>query len=333
LDEEFIEKYYEKLVTPTPHPLPEMALMFRGMLEQCNGSPKTFTADHLSFLLREFMPVGLNTVDSWQLCRSSDVLLNQIGRYKVSQPVTRAFKHRAENPFANSPVVVRWSLLGVQFGGVVDRIICGVIPSLINKGTSPDMISFKVYCWMIESMLHPFVTNLDDRLLLHSVVSEHCSDFIDYVDVNEMQPDVKAKLLGYRPFGFPREVHLTMPNPAQDRYLQGLIDDERERAEIRVLQDEQMRVIGLCLDPFDVATDVTLDEDGVCALCQEVFEACSLKISMQLKCTHILCFDCLHSLINAKYEHVGVIPCPCCRAPICPRRPLERLLHAEHAAG
>jgi hypothetical protein len=182
-------------------------------------------------------------------------------------------------------------------------------------------------------MLHPFVTNLDDRLLLHSVVSEHCSDFIDYVDVNEMQPDVKAKLLGYRPFGFPREVHLTMPNPAQDRYLQGLIDDERERAEIRVLQDVQMRVIGLCLDPFDVATDVTLDEDGVCALCQEVFEACSLKISMQLKCTHILCFDCLHSLINAKYEHVGVIPCPCCRAPICPRRPLERLLHAEHAAG
>jgi hypothetical protein len=68
LDEEFIEKYYEKLVTPTPHPLPEMALMFRGMLEQCNGSPKTFTADHLSFLLREFMPVGLNTFESdWSL--------------------------------------------------------------------------------------------------------------------------------------------------------------------------------------------------------------------------------------------------------------------------
>jgi hypothetical protein len=94
-------------------------------------------------------------------------------------------------------------------------------------------------------MLHRLVTVLDTQNLIQQVVNKHCSDYFYY---HKTKSNVQADLRHYWPFAFPREVHLTMPHPAQDAHFASLLEEERFTATIRALQDVEMRVVGPYLD-------------------------------------------------------------------------------------
>ena len=73
-------------------------------------------------------------------------LLSEIASYKANQIVHAALIHMTDNPLAVAPDHIKYRFQQIDWNSVSDSIISGVIPSLINKKTSPDMISFEVYC-------------------------------------------------------------------------------------------------------------------------------------------------------------------------------------------
>jgi hypothetical protein len=300
------------------HPMPELGVTLKQVvhLHKTQPDPDLAVDDAIYQVIRAFVRIGLNIVDTWQLYRDQQnpaALMNEGQEYCVKTSVQNALSLAAQNPHGLS-YRVRSLLKCMDIESFTDRILNSNIPKLLNQGLEPEYISYLVYQSIMGAAVHSRGDE-DDPVL--RIAQQRFDGWWGSTSSVDPVP------IHYRPLALPQEVHHVLPTYDNDPWLRQWTDRQQELA-AAAAQVVEFKLVGPAINPFQVARFTRPSAGECCAICGDEF---SEEVGcMKLKaCGHLMCSLDLWKLINGLYPHKVCVPCPCCRADVCSRRAIEKV--------
>jgi hypothetical protein len=296
------------------HPIPELGIVLRQVVHLHNTQPDpALVLDEAIYqVIRGFVRIGLNIVDAWQLCRDQQnpaALMNEGQEYCIKTSVQNALSIAAQNLHGLS-YRVRSLLKCMDIESFTDRVLNSQIPKLLNQGLEPEYISYLIYQSVMGAAVHSRGDE-DDPVL--RIAQQRFDGWWGSTSSVDPVP------IHYRPLALPQEVHHVLPTYDNDPWLRQWTDRQQELA-AAAAQVVEFRIVGPVINPFEVARFTRPSSGECCAICGDELGCLKLKV-----CGHLLCSLDLWKLINGLYPHKVCVPCPCCRADVCPRRAIEKV--------
>ena len=298
------------------HPIPELGIALQQVLFLHKTQPlmNLDITDAIYHTIRAFVHIGLNVVDAWQQVRDErqpDALLNDMQEFQIKSGVMKALSFTTDNPHADIPFRIRTLLNCMDIESLIDRVLNSRIQKLVNQGKPTEFVSWFVYQWILEAAVHPSVAE-------HGVIRDVVGFYFD--DDWTSHAPAKPWLANFRPFNLPAEVHYVLPTYHNNNEFRQWVDDHNQAA---AAQPVKFKFAGPPIDAREVATVVPVEPGSEsCSVCLDDFDG-ELQCLKLKVCKHAFCEECLKSLVNGMYPHKQCVPCPCCRADVCPRRAIE----------